>query len=283
MWRYFITCLLSLDILGAQTLIDLRSQTREIDFRQAPSTKPLKTGSMLPATCDAGDFYFLLTAAAGENVYGCVTANTWVRQSGAKGDITVSSNGSPFVARNALNFVAGAGFVQLLTDTGTEVRVQNSVDSTVIETKAGTQSGAAKLCMSTGGSAISYTCALNPALAQYSTGMVVEWIPDMSTAGGAVTLNIDTLGARPVVLADGVTAPTAADIAAGRLYAVWFDGTAFRLQTPSFEVASASTRPACTVSLRGRLWQTFGAAGVKDETAVCAKDASDTYAWTVLY
>lgn len=283
MLRCFAACILSLKILSAQTSIDLRSQAREIDFRGAPSTKPLKTGSALPTACDTGEFYFLQTAAAGRNVYACVAANTWAQQGGAGGDITISNNSSPLGARNKLNFVSGAGIVQLLTDTGTEISVQSTVDSAVIETKAGAQSGSARVCTSGSGSPADYTCAMTPTLTQYSTGMVVEWIPDVTAAGTPVTLNIDTLGAKPVMLTDGMTTPTAADIVGGRLHAVWFDGTVFRLQTPPFVAASPAARPACAAALRGRLWQTLGATGVKDEAAVCAKDSADTYAWRILY
>jgi hypothetical protein len=34
-----------------QTLVDLRTQTKSVDFSGATSTKPMQTGSSLPATC----------------------------------------------------------------------------------------------------------------------------------------------------------------------------------------------------------------------------------------
>ena len=61
----------------AQTLVDLRTQSKSVDFSAAGSTKPMQTGSSLPATCAVGQFFFLTTAAAGSNVYACSPANTW--------------------------------------------------------------------------------------------------------------------------------------------------------------------------------------------------------------
>jgi hypothetical protein len=61
----------------SQTLVDLRTQSKSIDFSAAASTKPMQTGSSLPSTCAVGQFFFLTTAAAGSNVYACNPANTW--------------------------------------------------------------------------------------------------------------------------------------------------------------------------------------------------------------
>jgi hypothetical protein len=60
-----------------QTLVDLRTQSKSVDFSGAVSTKPMQTGSSLPSTCAIGQFFFLTTAAAGSNVYACNPANTW--------------------------------------------------------------------------------------------------------------------------------------------------------------------------------------------------------------
>ena len=60
------------------------------------------------------------------------------------------------------------------------------------------QSGSELLCNSASGSASAYTCALSPSLPVYTPNMVLHWRPDISGAGGATTLNVDTLGAVPV-------------------------------------------------------------------------------------
>ena len=57
--------------LTAQTQIDLRTQAKPIDFTAADSTRPIKTGTALPATCVPGDMFFKTDAPAGANLYGC--------------------------------------------------------------------------------------------------------------------------------------------------------------------------------------------------------------------
>ena len=145
------------------------------------------------------------------------------------------------------------------------------------------QSGSELLCSSASGSASAYTCALSPSLPVYTPNMVLHWQPDISGAGGATTLNVDTLGAVPVKQFDGTTDPTAADIMANRLYPLWHDGAMFRLMIPPVNVATTATRPTCIAAQRGRIWQTLGTATVKDQVSVCAKDASEAYAWRTLY
>ncbi|HXM43472.1 MAG TPA: hypothetical protein VN924_19705 [Bryobacteraceae bacterium] len=58
-------------------MVDLRTQSKSVDFSAATSTKPMQTGSSLPPTCAVGQFFFLTTASAGSNVYACDAVNTW--------------------------------------------------------------------------------------------------------------------------------------------------------------------------------------------------------------
>jgi hypothetical protein len=51
----------------------------------------------------------------------------------------------------------------------------------------------------------------------------------------------------------------------------------------SFRSLPTGSRPACASGIRGEYWYTQGGAGVKDDVAVCAKDASDVYAWRTIY
>src|ERR1017187_2560949 len=60
-----------------QTLVDLRTQSKSVDFSAAGSTKPMQTGSSLPSTCTVGQFFFLTPAPAGSNVYACNPVNSW--------------------------------------------------------------------------------------------------------------------------------------------------------------------------------------------------------------
>lgn len=273
---------------AAQTQVDLRTQSKSVDFTAAPSTRPVKTGTVLPAVCTVGDLFFKTNAAAGSNLYGCIATNTWVLQSGGGGggggSLTVQVDGVNVGSRPIENFVSGAGIVNTIQDTGTQINIQHAVDTATILTKAAAQSGSVLLCASASGSATAYSCTLSSTISTYTTGMVLEWKPDANAAGSGVTLNVDTLGAKAVKLADGTTDPTVVDILAGRLYPIWYDGSVFRLLMPPPVTAVASvSQPTCSVILRGRLWFTASASGTKDGLTVCAKDAADAYAWRVLY
>jgi hypothetical protein len=66
----------------AQTALDLRTQSKNVDFSNAVGTKPFQTGVAMPSLCEVGQMFFLTTAASGSNLYGCTAANVWVLQSG---------------------------------------------------------------------------------------------------------------------------------------------------------------------------------------------------------
>jgi len=61
----------------AQTLIDLRTQGKSVDFSAAALTKPLQMGSSLPSSCALGQLFFLVGAPLGGNVYACNPTNVW--------------------------------------------------------------------------------------------------------------------------------------------------------------------------------------------------------------
>jgi hypothetical protein len=83
-----------------QTLVDLRTQSKSVDFSAAGPTKPMQTGSNLPSTCAVGQFFFLTTAAAGSNVYACNPINAWTLEgsslsvNSSSTNEVLSSNGS---------------------------------------------------------------------------------------------------------------------------------------------------------------------------------------------
>jgi hypothetical protein len=77
---------------GAQTQIDLRTQGKNVDFSGATATKPFRMGTQLPAACSVGEAFFKSDAPAGQNWYGCTSANTWTLQSGASGVPSVAGS-----------------------------------------------------------------------------------------------------------------------------------------------------------------------------------------------
>jgi hypothetical protein len=86
---------------AAQTQIDLATQGKNIDFSNASSTRPFRTGTALPATCAVGETYFKTDATAGENLYACTSTGVWTLQSG--------TNPVPATAGNANRVLSNDG------------------------------------------------------------------------------------------------------------------------------------------------------------------------------
>jgi hypothetical protein len=218
------------------------------------------------------------------------TTSAWEPQNisggggGGGGSLAIQNDGVSVGSRSTLNWTPGLGLTNMLADTGTTVQIQQNVDTSVIQSRANTQSGQTLYCPSNGNNGTSYTCGLSPVLTAYTTGMVVYWRPDVNAIAGPVTLNIDTLGARPVRRSDGTTDPPAGDVVAGQLYALWYDGAVFRLPT-----ASSSTGGGTTVQKDGPYLQIASAyflmpgmyQATKPNTFTWA-DASSGGTWTTL-
>ena len=183
------------------------------------------TLASMPTSCSVGQTYFATNAPAGANLYGCSAANTWTPEGGGG---TVDSNGVTVGSRPITNFLTGAGLITVITDTGTEINIQSALDTAVVATLPSEQTGSSLFCGPTNGSANSYSCSMTPTATAYTVGMVLHWVPDVNGAGGPTTLNVDSLGAKSVKQADGVTDPSATDITAGSMREVWYDGVNFR-------------------------------------------------------
>jgi hypothetical protein len=76
-----ILVLFCLQQVWGQTQIDLQAQSKNVDFTTSPTTRPLKSGVTLPSTCTIGEMFFLSSAAAGANLYGCAATNVWTLES----------------------------------------------------------------------------------------------------------------------------------------------------------------------------------------------------------
>ena len=80
----------AVSLLSGQTQINGgRTVKGAWDASGAISTKPAKSGTVLPATCGTGEQFFKTDAAAGQNVYLCTAANTWTAASGGGGSTNV--------------------------------------------------------------------------------------------------------------------------------------------------------------------------------------------------
>ncbi len=86
-----------------QNLVDIRTQTKNVDFSGATSTIPAKSGILLPATCNPGEMFFKTNNSPGQNLYGCEPANTWSQLAGStNGTVSTASSGQ-------FGFYAGSG------------------------------------------------------------------------------------------------------------------------------------------------------------------------------
>lgn len=99
--RALLCLLLAMSALDAQaqTQVDLKTQSKGIDFSGASLTRPARTGTQLPTTCAIGELFFNTAAQPGTNVYGCTATNTWSAQSGL---VSVPNYGRPFTTLTTL-------------------------------------------------------------------------------------------------------------------------------------------------------------------------------------
>ena len=63
--------------VSGQTLVNLGTQGRNIDFSNAAETRPTQVGTSLPPTCSTGDLFFNTSGTAGQNLFGCASPNAW--------------------------------------------------------------------------------------------------------------------------------------------------------------------------------------------------------------
>src|SRR5579864_6884661 len=66
----------------AQTKVDLRTQSKSIDFSGASLTKPARTAATLPGTCSSGELFYLSSGP----LYSCSSTNNWVRMGTVSGN-----------------------------------------------------------------------------------------------------------------------------------------------------------------------------------------------------
>jgi hypothetical protein len=81
---FLATILAGASWVGAQTQIDVATQSKNIDFSQKPAIL-FRRGSTLPPACSPGEGYLRTDVAAGSNFYVCLAANSWTLQASSAG------------------------------------------------------------------------------------------------------------------------------------------------------------------------------------------------------
>ena len=271
-----------LGVAMGQTQVDLRTQAKTVDFTLAPETRPVKTGTVIPATCSLGDLFFLTTAVAGANLYACTAVNLWSLQSGGGGggggSVTVDLSSTVVGTRPVMNFIAGQGIQNFLSDTGTQINIQQNADTAYLETRAQEQAGSDVSLSCASGSSTVYGCSTNGnTLTIYTDQQRFGWKPDIN-CGASPTINISTLGAKPLYRSDG-TAIHAGDCTAGAQATIWYDGTAnsgaggFKLTAAApftFQAVTFSATPAFTYGSNATTFEMTLTANVTSSTAAGA-------------
>jgi len=119
----------------------------------------------------------------------------------------VSPNGAP-------EGMASSGYNDTLREIMSAIKIEyNRSHATV------TASGTAD--------ALALTYGVSPGA--YTAGLTFRFYKNASNNTGAVTLNVNSIGAVAVVRRNGITALVGGDMVSGSLYDVTYDGTSFRL------------------------------------------------------
>ena len=261
--RILVMIFLSLPA-AAQTQIDLRTQTKSVDFTAAVSTKPLKTGSVLPATCQVGDMFFNTAATPGANLYGCTAVDNWSIQGGSSESCAYDTVDGTLKCRNAQGVVyatvrtASSGtanqWVDYISPTGVPHTSQPTASAVGAVADPGSngvpyRSGpgvaapaTADLlsgpfsCQDTGSSG-AYACDLAPPITAYHTG-TTYWFKANSANTGAATINFNSLGPKRIVKPSGQDL-AAADITSGQWVMLTYGGTTMQMQSQTSNIPAA--------------------------------------------
>ena len=180
------------------------------------------------SSCSPGVGYM---STAGQLITCQGSPAVWTVVSSTGGGITVKASGITVGLRNTINIIPGTGIIPIVTDTGSQINIQIPIDTAVTDTRLNAASGADLLVVPASGSGTAYIGCPSGVTPPLTSGMVVHLVPDVSSTGGASTLNYCGTSAVAFMEADGSTNLTASDLVAGRQRDVWYDGTRWRLKT----------------------------------------------------
>jgi len=121
-------------VADGQTLVDLRTQSKSVDFSSAPSTQPFQSGTVLPAACLVDQAYFKTNAPAGLNLYGCTAVNSWTLLSA--GILLGDVSGAP--GANTVTKIQGRAISTAAPSSGESLVWNSTTSSWTPQTIAGT-------------------------------------------------------------------------------------------------------------------------------------------------
>lgn len=185
----------------------------------------------------------------------CYDGTEFIIQGGGGTATAPSGTGCAAAASSAFTatrvITAGAGVTVTNGDCSANPTIV--ADTSFMLSRANAQAGTTLNLTETSSSGTTYTATMSPTLTAYTANMEVHWIPVTLCTAGAITINIDTLGAKSLKEADGTTNPVAGDCPAGKPLTLKYDGTVYRIGgTPASSggsgafAASAGVIPAVT-------------------------------------
>jgi hypothetical protein len=260
-----------------QTRVDLRNQSKNIDFSQAQSVRPFRTGTTLPAVCSPGEMFFKTDAVPGANTFGCIATNTWTIQ--GELDTVTDFEGELDTTANRLTVSCNRGSCNV--QEGDEIAPYSGLGAD-----------------------------FKPATGSYTAYVYLESLTlrygyaagTMSTCGATCVQGVTAFPTNSVPLftatvingvfqSDSLTdrrskyrAPKRAISGDNIIISETADSVTYSsLATSTMQIQPMGAQPACSSAVRGTFWHVNGAPGVKDSVAICAKDASDVYAWRTIY
>ena len=204
---------LNIQALGAKNIF-------KIDGATNPAANDCRAGQPMILMYDAG-----LNAGNGAFQIASLLGNA--ASGGGGGLADPGSNG--LVKRTALNTttaaVAGTDYQAALTS-GTGIAIAGSTisaDTATMLTQATAQASTPWKCVDAGASGTTYSCSMVPAPLAYVDNQLLIFTPNTSCAGGATTLNVQSLGQKNIFKIDGVTNPAANDCRAGQPMILLYD------------------------------------------------------------
>ena len=214
--RTVLVMVVAIPSLNAQTEVDLRTQSKSVDFSAASTTKPIKTGTVLPAACGLGEAFFQTNAPPGANLYLCTSQNSWALQSGVA---IVGTPGTPVQFTIATGGGACPGSCQTILATTTNQGIHPTVtvyDSTGAQINVGiTCAGGTYGCADSASSGVitigpfakagTYTALIQGATGGFTNPLTTQADTIYSNGGGASRFPDGTLGFHPDYYPNGCT------------------------------------------------------------------------------